>query len=125
MLNVLGPEEKSTIVSPLFALGTCSTLHSDDFVCSPCTCLATGQSCLSDVARHALHSLWNASSSTSKATLRFGDIVSALVTLGARREVAEYLHWAVGEDKCSLMITHEDRLRVVTGLVKLVEIAGR
>jgi hypothetical protein len=77
------------------------------------------------MARLALHSLWNATSSTSKSLLRFNDIATALVTLGARREVAEDMHWDVREDRCSLIITHEDRLHAVSGLVKLVEIAGR
>lgn len=88
-------------------------------------CLATRLSYLSDMARLALHSLWNATSSTSKSLLRFNDIATALVTLGARREVAEDHHWAVRQDGRPLNITHEDRLRVVSGLVKLVEIAGR
>jgi hypothetical protein len=57
--------------------------------------------------------------------LRFSDIATALVTLGARRQVAEDFHWAVREDERPLDITPEDRLRLVRGLVKLVETAGR
>lgn len=101
------------------------SLHGYDFLSSHCAYLATRPSRLSDAARRALHSLWSASSSTSKSSLRLNDIVTALLTLGARREVAEDMHWDVREDRRSLIITHEDRLHAVSGLVKLVEIAGR
>ncbi|OAX32748.1 hypothetical protein K503DRAFT_860162 [Rhizopogon vinicolor AM-OR11-026] len=106
VLGVLDLEEKSTVISPLFAL-------------------ASRPSRLSDAARHALHSLWSAASPTSKSLLLFSDIATALVTLGARRQVVQDLHWAVRADVRPLDITHEDRLRVASGVVKLVEVAGR
>ncbi|KAG1732199.1 uncharacterized protein EDB91DRAFT_1152137 [Suillus paluster] len=99
VLGALGAEEKSVLVSPLFKLAI-----------SPID---------------ALHSLWNAASSTSKSPLRFTDIATALVNLGARRQVSEDLHWTIRKDEHPLHIATEDRVRVVSKLVTLVGIAGR
>ncbi|KAG2364914.1 hypothetical protein BDR07DRAFT_1607859 [Suillus spraguei] len=108
VLSALGPEEKSIVVSPLFALAISLT-----------------ESHLSGVAFSALHGLWNATSYTSKSALRFTDIASALVNLGASRHVAEDLCWTIREDVHPLHITTETRLRVLSKLVTLVGIAGR
>ncbi|KAG2150604.1 hypothetical protein DEU56DRAFT_37316 [Suillus clintonianus] len=108
VLGVLGPEEKSIVVSPLFALAISHT-----------------ESCLSGAAYSALHSLWSAASSTSKSTLRFTDVAAVLVNLGACHQVAEDLHWTIPKDERPSHITAEDRSRVLSKLVTLVGIAGR
>ncbi|KAG2079023.1 hypothetical protein BDR04DRAFT_1226172 [Suillus decipiens] len=108
VLSALGPEEKSIIISPLFALAISLT-----------------ESHLSGVAFSTLHGLWNATSYTSKSALHFIDIASALINLGACRHVAEDLCWTVREDVHPLHITTEDRSRVLSKLVTLVSIAGR
>ncbi|KAG1742847.1 hypothetical protein EDB19DRAFT_1966334 [Suillus lakei] len=108
VLGALGPEEKSTVVSPLFALAISPT-----------------ESRLSGAAYSALHSLWSPASATSQSTLRFTDIATALVNLGACRQVAEDLHWTIREDGRPLHITAEDRSRVLSKLVTLAGIAGR
>ncbi|KAG1808292.1 uncharacterized protein BJ212DRAFT_1384503 [Suillus subaureus] len=108
VLGALGPEEKSIVVSPLFALA-----------------ISLIESRLSGAAYSALHSLWSATSCTSKSALHFTDIATALVNLGACRHVAEDLRWTIREDVHPLHITAEDRSRVLSKLVTLVGIAGR
>ncbi|KAG2750267.1 hypothetical protein P692DRAFT_201864839 [Suillus brevipes Sb2] len=108
VLGALGPEEKSIVVSPLFALAIRLT-----------------ESHLSGAAYSALHNLWSATSCTYKAALRFTDIATALVNLGACRRVAEDLRWTIREDVQPLNITAESRSRVLSTLVTLVGIAGR
>jgi hypothetical protein len=83
------------------------------------------ESRLSGAAYSALHSLWSATSYTSKSTLRFTDIATALVNLGACRHVAEDLRWTIREDVHPLRISSENRSRVLSKLVALVGIAAR
>jgi hypothetical protein len=108
VLSALGPEEKFIVVSPLFALAISLT-----------------ESRLSGAAYSALHSLWSATSCTSKSVLHFTDIATALVNLGACRHVAEDLCWTIREDVRPLHITAGNRARVLSKLVTLVGIAGR
>ncbi|KAG2036123.1 hypothetical protein BDR03DRAFT_1092768 [Suillus americanus] len=108
VLGALGPEEKSIVVSPLFALAISLT-----------------ESPLSGAAYSALHGLWSATSCTSKSALRFTDIATTLVNLGACRHVAEDLCWTIREDVHPLHITAENRPCVLSKLVTLVGIAGR
>ncbi|KAG1839013.1 hypothetical protein DFJ58DRAFT_917053 [Suillus subalutaceus] len=108
VLGALGPEEKYIVVSPLFALAISLT-----------------ESRLSGAAYSALRGLWSATSYISKSVLRFTDIATALVNLGACRHVAEDLRWTIREDVHPLHITAENRSRVLSKLVTLVGIAGR
>ncbi|KAG2059195.1 hypothetical protein BDR06DRAFT_994148 [Suillus hirtellus] len=108
VLGALGPEEKHLVISPLFALA-----------------ISVAESRLSGAAYSALHSLWSATSYTSKSTLRFTDIATALVNLGACRHVAEDLGWTIRENIHPLRISSENRSRVLSKLVALVGIAAR